>query len=138
MSGPLVALDSLHQVALGVSDLERSIEFYRDRLGASLIAQFDPPGLAFFQMEGTRLLLERTRSPQPGSSVLYFRVAGIHDAFEELSARGVEFDSEPHRIHRDEAGVFGPSGEEEWMAFFRDPDGNTLALATRVPAAPPT
>ena len=29
-------------------------------------------------------------------------------------------------------GVFGPPGTEEWMAFFRDPDGNALALASRV------
>ncbi len=32
---------------------------------------------------------------------------------------------------QDEAGLFGPPGEEEWMAFFRDPDGNLLAITAR-------
>jgi hypothetical protein len=44
----------------------------------------------------------------------------------------VAFDSEPLRIHRDESGTFGPAGSEEWMAFFRDPDGNVLAIAARL------
>jgi hypothetical protein len=34
-------------------------------------------------------------------------------------------------IFRDDQGMFGDAGEEEWMAFFSDPSGNTLALATR-------
>ena len=36
--------------------------------------------------------------------------------------------AQPHVIHRDDA-----AGTEEWMAFFEDPDGNTLALMSRVP-----
>ena len=38
---------------------------------------------------------------------------------------------QPHVIHRDEA-----AGTEEWMTFFEDPDGNTMALMSRVPIAP--
>jgi hypothetical protein len=34
-------------------------------------------------------------------------------------------------IHRDEAGEFGKKGVEEWMAFFRDPSGNMLALVEK-------
>jgi hypothetical protein len=34
-------------------------------------------------------------------------------------------------IHKDDAGTFGAPGESEWMAFFRDPSGNMLALAAR-------
>ena len=54
-----LALRELHQVAVHSSDLDRSIAFYRDRLGAELIAKFEPPGLAFFRFGTTRLLLER-------------------------------------------------------------------------------
>ena len=46
-------------------------------------------------------------------------------------AKGIAFDREPHRIHRDETGTFGPRGAEEWMAFFRDPSDNVLALASQ-------
>jgi methylmalonyl-CoA/ethylmalonyl-CoA epimerase len=130
-----LSLDTLHQVALGCSELARSVAFYRDLLGAKWIAQFEPPGLAFFALGGARLLLETTQAPRPGGAVLYFRVADIHAAHAELCARGVAFDGEPHAIHRDDDGAFGEAGTTEWMAFFRDPDGNVLALASRVPLA---
>ena len=120
-------LTQLHQVAQNSADLERSIAFYRDKLGAKYIARFDPPGLAFFDFNGTRLLLEKGAA----SATLYFRVDDIRSAYEALRSRGISFDSEPHLSHRDENGTFGPAGAEEWMAFFRDPDDNILALASR-------
>ncbi len=128
MSGaPEVRLSRLHQVAQRATDLERSIEFYRDRLGARLLGRFDPPGIAFIELEGTRLLLEGNA---PGAT-LYFGVEEIDTAYEQLSARGVPFVREPQLVHRDDDGVFGPPGGEEWMAFFHDPDGNLLAIASR-------
>ena len=127
----------LHQVALACADLPRAIAFYRDALGLRLIAQFDPPGLAFFALgETTRLLLERDATAKPGGAVLYFRVADVLAAHSALADRGVAFDQPPHAIHHDADGTFGARGETEWMAFFRDPDGNVLALAARVPAPP--
>jgi methylmalonyl-CoA/ethylmalonyl-CoA epimerase len=131
-----ISVDCLHQVAIPAKDLGRSLAFYRDQLGLKLITEFPTPGLAFFQLGETRLLIERTDSPTPGGSVLYLRVEDIHAAYQALRTRGVEFDSEPHLIHRDEPGTFGPPGSEEWMAFFRDPGGNVLAIAARLPGAP--
>jgi len=48
-----------------------------------------------------------------------------------MEAKGVQFESDAQMIHRDEDGTFDNPGTEEWMAFFKDPAGNTLALATR-------
>ncbi len=125
--GMALKIGPIHQIAQRATDLDRAIAFYRDLLGARFIARFDPPGLAFFDLDGTRLLLEAVAS----SVTLYFRVANVRGAYDELRARGVQFIDEPHVIHRDDAGQFGPAGEEEWMAFFRDPDGNLLAIASR-------
>jgi len=122
-----LALDAIHQVAVFSSDLDRSIAFYRDHLGARFIARFDPPGLAFFAFGTTRLLLEKN-APK---ATLYFRVGDIVAAHAALKARGVMFDTDPILIHRDDRGLFGAAGAEEWMAFFKDPDGNTLALASQ-------
>jgi hypothetical protein len=58
-------------------------------------------------------------------------VDDIDTAYTTLLARGVEFDGTPHLVHHDESGQFGEPGDEEWMAFFHDPDGNTLALVER-------
>ena len=112
-----------------------SLAFYRETLGAHHVVTFDPPGLAFFQLGDTRLLLERSASPHAGDATLYFEVEDLGAAHEALVARGVVFDSEPHLIHRDADGTFGAAGTEEWMAFFRDPDGNSLALVSRVAQA---
>ena len=127
------AFSGLHQVALEVTDLARALDFYGRVLGAERIASFDPPGLAFFRLGSVRLLLERAEEARPGGGVLYLEVGDIDEAHAVLQERGVAFTSPPHLIHRDEEGDFGAPGEEEWMAFFADPDGNTLALASRVP-----
>ena len=117
----------LRQVAQRAADLDRAVEFYRDTLGVPLVARFDPPGLAFFQFGQVRLLLEASAP----SATLYFDVEDIDASFTELTSRGVKFEQEPRLVHRDDDGLFGAPGGEEWMAFFRDPDGNLLAITTR-------
>jgi methylmalonyl-CoA/ethylmalonyl-CoA epimerase len=126
MSEP-IGIAGLRQVAQHAPDLDASVAFYRDVLGLRLIARFDPPGLAFFDLGGTRLLLEGAASP----ALLYLEVDDIGAAHNALQQRGVEFVEAPHAIFRDDAGQFGPAGQEEWMAFFKDPAGNTVALASR-------
>jgi methylmalonyl-CoA/ethylmalonyl-CoA epimerase len=118
---------ALHQVAQHVDDLDRAVTFYRDVLGLPLIATFDPPGLAFFDLHGTRLLLE-TGAP---SALLYLRVGDINGRAAELRAVGVDLLDEPHLIHRDDDGRFGPSGTEECMTFLHDSEQNLLALVER-------
>ena len=120
----------LHQVAVGVADLNATEAFYRDVVGARFVARFDPPGLLFFDFDGVRVLFEQSDSAGR-ASILYLWTDDIDAAVARLKAKGAAFDSDPHPIHEDEAGVFGPAGETEWMAFFKDPSGNTLALATR-------
>jgi len=121
-------LEHIHQIAVFAKDLDEAITFYRDILGATYITRFDPPGLVFFDFGGTRLLLEKTG---PKASV-YFRVDDIYSAHEELKMKGIKFIADPHLIFRDENGIFGSAGEEEWMAFFSDPSDNILVLASRI------
>ena len=121
-------LTRIHQVAAAAGDDPAATQrFYQDVLGARYIATFDPPGLVFFEFAGTRVLLEKAAGP----ATLYFWVDDIDAAYAALQSRGVEFHGPPHLIHRDDTGTFDDAGTEEWMAFFRDPGGNTLAIATR-------
>ena len=117
----------IHQVGANARDLAETKAFYTDVLGAEFIAEFDPPGLLFFEFSGTRVLFERDSA----KAVLYFWVDDIDSAYATLVAHGVAFTGEPHLIHRDDDGTFGAPGQEEWMAFFTDPGENTIALATR-------
>jgi methylmalonyl-CoA/ethylmalonyl-CoA epimerase len=122
------ALNKLHQVALLATDLDRSVAFYRDVLGLHYMDRYDPPGLAFFNLgSGVRLILSATSS----KATLYFLVDDIDSAFRVLAQRGVSFLHKPSMIHRDDEGRLGKKGIEEWMAFFKDPSDNVLALVSR-------
>jgi len=117
----------LHQVAQHADDLDRAVAFYTHTLGCALISTFDPPGLAFLRLGDTRLLLDRNAP----SALLYFRVDDVRATADKLRSAGVTIDSEPHLIHTDDEGAFGPAGWEEWMAFFKDSEGNLVGLASR-------
>jgi methylmalonyl-CoA/ethylmalonyl-CoA epimerase len=117
----------LRQVAQHVDDMDRAVAFYTGVLGIPLIARFDPPGLAFFNLGTIRLLLEAGAPP----ALLYLSVDDVATITEELRAAGVVIESEPHVIHVDEEGRFGPPGEAEEMSFFRDSEGNLVGLAGR-------
>ena len=119
----------LHQVAQRATDLARAVTWYREFLQVEPIGIFDPPGLAFFPMGETRLLLD-VGAP---SALLYLRVDDLAGRIDQLRARGVTIESDPHVIFRDAAGQFGPAGEDEWMAFVRDSEDNVLGLVERKP-----
>jgi methylmalonyl-CoA/ethylmalonyl-CoA epimerase len=122
-----MGITHLRQVAQHVEDMDRAVAFYRDIVGLDLIARFDPPGLAFFDLGTSRLLLE----PGAPTALLYLGVDDVTAATERLRGSGVTIESEPHVIHVDEAGQFGPPGEAEEMSFFRDSEGNLVGLAGR-------
>jgi methylmalonyl-CoA/ethylmalonyl-CoA epimerase len=122
-----ITMNRVHQIAQRVEDLDRAASFYADTLGLPLIARFDPPGLVFFDLGNTRLLLERGATP----ALLYLEVDDIDGSVRSLGAAGVTFVDEPHLIHRDDEGRFGPPGVEEWMVFFRDSEDNLVGLVER-------
>ena len=114
--------NSIYQVSISVDDLDAAVDFYRDKIGITFIARF-PPGLAIFDCGGVHLMLSAIPSETSSdNSVIYFNVPDIQVGYETLKERGVEFSSEPHVIH-------STHNYELWMAFFKDPDGNTMAIA---------
>ncbi len=126
-----LTIDGMHQVALTTTDINRSSKFYRETLGLKQLAVIDPPGLAFYDVDGVRLSLLQDATAEPSSSVIYFRVADIDAAVAALKEKSVILEQDPELVFKDTKGQLGEAGEEEWMAFFRDPDGNLLALACR-------
>jgi methylmalonyl-CoA/ethylmalonyl-CoA epimerase len=120
----------LVQVALRATDLDRAAAFYAELLGAEPSGRFDPPGLLFFDLDGTRLLLDGNAP----ASMLYLEVPDVRRAVEALRGR-TEIVSEPHAIFTHEDDVLGPAGTTEWQAFVTDSEGNTLGLVGFEPDA---
>jgi methylmalonyl-CoA/ethylmalonyl-CoA epimerase len=120
----------LVQVALHASDLDRAAAFYGDLLGAEPTGRFEPPGLLFFDLGGTRLLLEGNAP----NSMLYLEVDDVRRCVEDLRGR-TEIVSEPHALFTHEDDALGPAGTTEWQAFVTDSEGNLLGLVSFEPGA---
>ena len=116
---------------LVVSDYARSLAFYRDVLGATVVREF-PGTLCFLNFGGSQILLTVPGGPTQDkptvtfasladvdriSSELAIRVPDCAAAYEVLRARGAEFLTPP------------VDWGYEVRAFFRDPDGHLLELS---------
>ncbi len=127
MSKSRPLLSGLGQIALVVHDLPAAIRFYRDVLGLDFLFEA-PPHMAFFDCGGIRLMLSLPEDEQfdHPPSILYFRVDDIQSVHRLLREEGVVFIHEPRLV--------APMPDHDlWMAFFRDMEGNPLALMSEVP-----
>ena len=126
-------IGAVRQVALSAGrDLDATLAFWHDVLGIPLHARYDPPGIAFLLAGDVRLFF--SDGVPPGT--VYLDMAGLDDFYTAARAAGIPFTAPPALVHLDREGLFGPAGEAEWMAFSKDPGGNTVGLVERKPAEP--
>lgn len=121
-----IGISRIGQIAVNAHDVERAAAFYQDPLGLKLLFKA-APGLAFFDCGGVRLMLTRPEKPEfdhPGS-ILYFAVPDIQAAHASMKEKGVRFEDEPHVVAR-------MPDHDLWMVFFRDSEGNLMALMSEV------
>ncbi len=121
------AITGIMQIHISVTDVERSVAFYRDTLGLQHL--FTVPGqpMAFFDVGGVRLYLGVPEDEAYRSHpVLYYAVDDVDAAYAAVLQRGAASLSVPHRVHRDDDG-------ELWMAFVADPDGTPVGLSEQRP-----
>lgn len=124
MNDRAFGISSIGQLHMPARDLARAVSFYRDTLGIPFL--FEVPRMAFFDLDGIRLMLgERENGGEASGSIVYYRVDDIQEAREALAERGVRFDQEPTLIAEME-------DHDLWMAFFHDTEGNQLALMAEV------
>jgi len=119
----------LLQVAQHAEDLDRASAWYQKVLGMAPAATYDPPGLVFFRLDATRLLLD-CAAP---SALIYLEVPDVRETVERLRDDGVTIDTEPHMIFAHADDTLGPAGTAEWMAFVVDSEGNQVGLVSQLP-----
>jgi hypothetical protein len=112
-------MPQLSQISRRVEDLTRARTFWRNTLVIPELYAF--PGLAFFDLGPTRLMLRETGT-RDEADILYLSTPDLAAAHADFMARGVTFSTVPRMIHKQ------PDGAEEWMAFFKDDEGRDLAL----------
>jgi predicted enzyme related to lactoylglutathione lyase len=119
------ALSRIGQIAINAQDVDRASAFYRDVLGLRHL--FRAGQLSFFDCGGVRLMLDKAEKPEfdHPSSVIYFQVADMQAAYQRLKSGGAKFEDEPHLVAR-------MPQHDLWMTFFRDTEGNLLALMSEV------
>ena len=111
-----------------VSDMDKSVEFYRDKLGIPL--KFQSPEWTEFQTGVTTLALHgggvpRSGPPagdpskQAGACSFGFNVEDIDATYQDLQAKGIRFVMPP--TQRDEEGIK--------LAVALDPDGLPISFA---------
>jgi methylmalonyl-CoA/ethylmalonyl-CoA epimerase len=126
-------MNQIGQIALAVSNTDRSEAFYEATLGLKKLYRYGD--LAFFDCAGVRLMLSPTENREPvapGQGAIYFRVADLVLTTKALRDKGNAIESEPHLI--------SPMPDHDlWMSFIRDPDGHLIGLMMEAPKgyAPP-
>ena len=118
-------LSAIGQISITAHDIERATNFYRDLLKLKHLFSF--PRMAFFDCGGVRLMLAvpETAALDHPSSIIYFTVADINAAYNQLQSRGVHFEAAPNLVARMET-------HDLWLAEFRDSEGNIMCLMCEV------
>ena len=110
-----------------IVDVERAKAFYGGVLGLRLVEE-EPPFAIVFDANGImlRLVIGKERAPVQGT-VLGWEVPDMEASVTELEAAGVVFERYGF-LPQDERGIWTtPTGER--VAWFEDPDGNTLSIS---------
>jgi resuscitation-promoting factor RpfA len=125
----------LSTVMLRVADLQRSLGFWRDRLGLKPLGAFE--SFAFLDAGGVRVALNAVappKEPDGGLSALTEIVLEFHDvraAYADLTAKGITFRTPPRA-------VTGDTARELWACDCRDPDGHLVSITGWVARGQPS
>jgi catechol 2,3-dioxygenase-like lactoylglutathione lyase family enzyme len=126
MAGTGQHIPGVGTVYLAVSDHDRALEFYRDKLGFEVRTDTDfGEGFRWVEVAPVGaytvvalVLPANEQDPKPGGQAPFgFDTPNLEAAMAEFRSRGVEFED-----------VRGSEEAGPPMAYFRDPDGNRILL----------
>ena len=113
--------------SIRVSDIKAAREFYEGKLGLEIIYK-NKGELLLLAGKGSRVYLYEGEKSVATHTLAVFYVKDIHKKIEELKKSGVEFEHYDFAgIKTDEKGVANQGNKKG--AWFKDPDGNILALS---------
>ncbi len=127
MANPFRLSDHSMIAFVATRDPALAKEFYRDTLGLRLVSEELPFALVF-DLNGIMLRVTVVKDLKPaGYTILGWQVPDIAAGAKALQKAGVRFERYPG-MDQDESGIWiSPSGAK--VAWFKDPDGNTLSIS---------
>jgi catechol 2,3-dioxygenase-like lactoylglutathione lyase family enzyme len=116
--------------SIGISDLDRAREFYEGKLGLTG-GHEDVDGGYTYPCAGSselHIYSSPENAGKSGSTQAYWTVENLEATVDELAAKGVVFEQYGEPFNTDARGIarFG----DDAAAWFKDPDGNVLAIGT--------
>jgi catechol 2,3-dioxygenase-like lactoylglutathione lyase family enzyme len=110
-----------------ISDAARAKSFYADKLGLKFVSE--DSFAVVFDANGNMIRLTRMKEVQPQAfTILGWQVSDIVATVQGLQANGVTFERYGDFLQQDELGIWNAPGGTR-VAWFRDPDGNTLSVS---------
>lgn len=118
-------IQNVVKIGVPVKDLNRALDFYKEKLGLSLL--FNTDIMAFFDCNGLRLMLTHPEKEEcsRSSSVTYFQFNNIKDTYAQLAGKEATFIDEPYVVAK-------MKQTEPWRVFFKDTEDNTHALMSEI------
>ena len=123
--------DSRIDAIVAVSDIDKAKGFYEGKLGLSGGEDGGDGGTTYSLAEGTRLHIYPSpgNAGTSGATVAAFVVSDVEAQVDELSGSGVSFEQYGDPLNTNEKGI--ASFDDEHIAWFKDPDGNILAIGSQ-------
>jgi catechol 2,3-dioxygenase-like lactoylglutathione lyase family enzyme len=112
-----------------ITDPARARAFYEGTLGLRFVK--DDGFALVFEANGIMVRLSKMKQSTPAQyTVLGWQVSGIENVVRDLGKKGVHFEIFGF-FKQDKLGIWiAPDGDK--VAWFKDPDGNTLSLSEHV------
>jgi predicted enzyme related to lactoylglutathione lyase len=118
---------------LPAQDMSRARSFYEGKLGFTPTEE-SPDGGVYYEAGASRFLVFPTRGrPSGDHTQIGFDVRDIGAEVEEMKRKGVNFEEYDLPGFKSEGGIVEIGGERS--AWFKDSEGNLLALAQRASVA---
>jgi len=123
-------LNARPEAAIPVTDLERAVSFYTDKVGLEILERYDVPAenpmVRLKSGDGSLLVYKSVGAGQARHTLVGFVVDDIEAAVDELQGRGVTFEEYDMGDLKTENGIARTGNTAG--AWFKDPDGNILGL----------
>jgi catechol 2,3-dioxygenase-like lactoylglutathione lyase family enzyme len=117
----MIVIESINHISLTVSDLDKSVEFYKDMFDFEVIEKYSTENQVFMRMGDMLISLNRLegfRSTESSKPIISFYIdeEDFEDAVDELNEMGIDIVSGPENIRNGKTIVFV------------DPDDNKIEL----------